>query len=166
MSRSRLAALILANGQAFIADFGIACAITRAAGRECPGTRSSPLTATGISLGTPGYMSPEQAVGSRTVDGRSDIYALGCLLFEMLAGRPPFTGPTADNVIRQHVNAPAPELAAVRRDIDRGVAKAVARALSKSPEHRFVTMRAFAEALTASGSRESWIRRLLSRFHT
>jgi serine/threonine-protein kinase len=158
--------VLLAHGQAFIADFGIACAITRAAGGERRTRGPSPLTATGVSLGTPGYMSPEQAVGSRTVDGRSDIYALGCLLFEMLAGRPPFTGPTADNVIRQHVNAPAPELATVRGDIDRGVAKAVARALSKSPADRFVTMRAFAEALNASAPRESWVRRLLSRLPT
>ena len=139
--------VLLANGQAVIADFGIACAITRAAGRTSAGMRSAPLTGAGVSLGTPAYMSPEQALGSRVLDGRSDIYAVGCMLYEMLAGQPPFSGPTAV-VIRQHVSAPAPELAAIRKHIDPFITSAVTRALSKTPGDRFATMDEFANALT------------------
>lgn len=140
--------VLLANGRAVISDFGIACAINKSAVRSAHGSRSEPLTATGYSLGTPGYMSPEQAAGSRTLDGRSDIYALGCLLYEMLAGKPPFSGPTAA-VIRQHLSAPAPMLADMRSDIDPAITRAVARAMAKSPVDRFATMREFANALTA-----------------
>ena len=140
--------VLLANGRAVIADFGIACAINRAAVQSAHGSRSEPLTATGYSLGTPGYMSPEQAGGSRTLDGRSDIYALGCMLYEMLAGKPPFSGPTAA-VIRQHLSAAAPVLAEIRPDIDPGITRAVARAMAKSPADRFATMHEFANALTA-----------------
>ncbi len=140
--------VLLANGRAVIADFGIACAINRAAVRSAHGSRSEPLTATGYSLGTPGYMSPEQAAGSRTLDGRSDIYALGCMLYEMLAGKPPFSGPTAA-VVRQHLSAPAPVLADIRADVDPAITRAVARAMAKSPADRFATMHEFANALTA-----------------
>lgn len=140
--------VLLSNGRAVIADFGIACAINRAAVRSAHGSRSEPLTATGYSLGTPGYMSPEQAGGSRSLDGRSDIYALGCLLYEMLAGKPPFSGPTAA-VIRQHLSAPAPPLADIRPDVDPAITRIVARAMAKSPGDRFATMREFASALTA-----------------
>jgi serine/threonine-protein kinase len=96
-------------------------------------------------------MSPEQALGSRALDGRSDIYAVGCMLDEMLSGLPPFTGPTAV-VIRQHVAAPAPRLSDCRTDVDPVVTGAVARALSKSPGDRFATMREFANALTTPES--------------
>jgi serine/threonine-protein kinase len=143
--------VLLANGQALIADFGIACAIKRAAGRSSPGKQAAPLTGAGVSLGTPAYMSPEQALGSRALDGRSDIYAVGCMLYEMLSGLPPFTGPTAV-VIRQHVAAPAPRLSDCRTDVDPVVTGAVARALSKSPGDRFATMREFANALTTPES--------------
>jgi serine/threonine-protein kinase len=141
--------VLLANGQAFLADFGIACAISRAAGRPCGGPNAPPLTAAGLSLGTPAYMSPEQALGSRTLDGRSDIYALGCMLYEMLVGQPPFNGPTADNVIRQHVSSPAPRLVVGRDDVEPPVARTVGRALAKSPSDRFATMGEFAQALAA-----------------
>jgi serine/threonine-protein kinase len=144
--------VLLADGRAFLADFGIACAINRASERAPSGTPSPPLTGAGLSLGTPAYMSPEQARGSRTLDGRSDVYALGCMLYEMLAGQPPFSGSTADNVIRQHVSAPAPELASARGDIDRALASAVRRALAKEPGDRFATMEEFAQALTAPAS--------------
>jgi serine/threonine protein kinase len=155
--------VLLANGQAFLADFGIACAISRAAGRSCGGANAPPLTGAGLSLGTPAYMSPEQALGSRTLDGRSDIYALGCMLYEMLAGEPPFMGPTADNVIRQHVSVPAPRLAE-RGDVDPAVARAVSRALSKSPGDRFATMDEFATALAAPATRGGVGRALASLF--
>ncbi|HSJ62959.1 MAG TPA: serine/threonine-protein kinase [Gemmatimonadaceae bacterium] len=150
--------VLLAHGHAFLTDFGIACAITRAS-EGAADARVRPLTGAGMSLGTPAYMSPEQARGSRTLDGRSDIYALGCVLFEMLAGHPPFSGPTADNVIRQHVSARAPDLATVRSDVDAAVSNAVARALSKSPEHRFATMEEFANALTAAEPEAAAVRR-------
>jgi serine/threonine-protein kinase len=143
--------VLLANGQAVIADFGIACAIKRAAGRSSSGKQAAPLTGAGVSLGTPAYMSPEQALGSRALDGRSDIYAVGCILYEMIAGQPPFTGPTAV-VIRQHVAAPAPKLTECRTDLDPAIARAVARALSKSPADRFDTMIEFANALTSPES--------------
>ena len=88
---------ILLSGQhAVVADFGIARAVAAAGGKT--------LTATGVSIGTPAYMSPEQTLGSSEVDGRADQYALGCVLYEMLAGQPPFTGPTAESLKHQHAN--------------------------------------------------------------
>ncbi len=87
--------ILLQAGHAVVADFGIARAVS-AAGEER-------LTGTGMSLGTPAYMSPEQAAGEREIDGRSDLYCLGCVLYEMLAGQPPFTGPTVESVIHQHL---------------------------------------------------------------
>lgn len=140
--------VLLANGRAFLADFGIACAISRATDRTSKAAQAPPLTGAGFSLGTPAYMSPEQAFGSRLLDGRSDIYALGCLLYEMLAGDPPFTGPAA-HVVRQHATGPVPNVSAVRDDLGPGLASAVARALSKAPDERFATMREFAQALSA-----------------
>src|SRR5947208_10412808 len=98
--------ILVSGGEAVVADFGIARAITQAAG--------SKLTETGIAIGTPGYMSPEQAMGSERVDGRSDLYSLACVLYEMLAGEPPFTGPSAESVARQHVAAPAPHVSVMR----------------------------------------------------
>jgi eukaryotic-like serine/threonine-protein kinase len=140
--------VLLAHGHAFLTDFGIARAITRASEGASGDARARPLTGAGMSLGTPAYMSPEQARGSRTLDGRSDIYAVGCVLYEMLGGRPPFSGRTADAVIRQHVSTPAPQLATERGDVDAALSDAVARALSTWPEHRFTTMGEFASALT------------------
>jgi serine/threonine-protein kinase len=152
--------VLLAHDRAILADFGIARAIARTRGRGSAGTSRTSLTATGFTLGTPAYMSPEQAAGSRAMDGRSDIYSLGCLLYEMLAGVPPFRGPTADNVIRQHVSAAVPTLASARRDLAPGVVGAVRRAMSKAPGDRFITMAAFADALTApnsSGAVRRWL---------
>src|SRR5262245_7375248 len=91
--------ILLSDGQALVADFGIAH-------RSVAG--GATLTQAGLSLGTPAYMSPEQALGDRTVDGRSDQYALGCLMFELVAGRPPYTGVTAQAVVSQHLSEPLP----------------------------------------------------------
>src|SRR4029453_19026846 len=85
------ATILLHDGQALVADFGIALAAAK--------TGSSRMTETGMSLGTPTYMSPEQAMGQRSIDGRTDIYALGCIAYEMLTGEPPFTGPTAQSIV-------------------------------------------------------------------
>jgi serine/threonine-protein kinase len=134
-----------------VGDFGIARAISRVRSDPQHGERSTTLTATGVSLGTPTYMSPEQASGDRPLDGRSDIYALGCVLFEMLAGQPPFTGPTAESVVRQHTLAPPPALSALRESVPSAVVSAIGRALAKSPGDRFQTALQFAAALEASG---------------
>ena len=92
--------ILLSSGHAVVADFGIARAVSAAGGDK--------LTETGMAVGTPSYMSPEQASGEQDIDGRSDLYALGCLLYEMLAGQAPFTGPTAESVIHQHMTSRGP----------------------------------------------------------
>ena len=125
-----------------VADFGIARAITAAAGGK--------LTETGIAIGTPGYMSPEQAMGGERVDGRSDLYSLACMLYEMLAGEPPFTGPSAESVARQHVAAPAPHVSVMRPGVPPAVDQAIARALAKTPADRFATAAEFVRALHRS----------------
>jgi eukaryotic-like serine/threonine-protein kinase len=130
--------ILLDNGHAVVADFGIARAIT-AAGSEA-------LTETGLGLGTPLYMSPEQGAGEN-VDGRSDQYALGCVLYEMLAGEPPFTGRTAQAILARRLTDPVPPLRTVRESVPVHVEQAINRALSKAPADRFATARQFAEAL-------------------
>jgi eukaryotic-like serine/threonine-protein kinase len=121
-----------------VADFGIA----RAVGAE-PGEQ---LTATGMSVGTPAYMSPEQAAGASEIDARTDVYSLGCVLFEMLAGEPPFTGNTPQSVIAKRFAGPAPTVGALR-DIPAWLDAVVTRALSRSPADRFTDGTAFAKAL-------------------
>src|SRR5438477_1992937 len=133
--------ILLSGGEAVVADFGIARAITAAAGGK--------LTETGIAIGTPGYMSPEQASGREPVDGRSDLYSLGCVLYEMLAGEPPFTGPSAESIVRQHLSAPPPRVSAMRAAVTPAVEQAIARALAKTPADRFATAALFADALGA-----------------
>jgi len=137
--------ILFEGGHAVVSDFGIARAITASAGGK--------LTETGIAIGTPGYMSPEQATGSERVDGRSDLYSLACVLYEMLAGEPPFTGPSAESVARQHVAAPAPHVSAMRPAVPPAVDQAIARALSKTPADRFATAAEFVEALAAPAQR-------------
>jgi len=131
--------LLNEDGDALVADFGIA--------RDVAHPSDGRLTATGLSLGTPGYMSPEQIAGEREVDGRTDQYALGCLVFEALTGRPPFEGPTAQAVIAKHAAAPVPLLRAERPSLPASVEEAVARAMAKAPNDRFPSAGAFAEAL-------------------
>jgi eukaryotic-like serine/threonine-protein kinase len=132
--------ILLHEGQAVVADFGIALAVSRLEG----GTR---MTETGMSLGTPHYMSPEQAMGERIIDARADVYALGCVLYEMLVGEPPFTGPTAQAVVaRVLTDAPRP-IRTQRRTVPLHVEAAVNKALEKLPADRFTTAAEFAAAL-------------------
>jgi TolB-like protein/tRNA A-37 threonylcarbamoyl transferase component Bud32/Flp pilus assembly protein TadD len=136
--------ILLESGHAIVADFGIARAVDQAAGGR--------LTETGVALGTPAYMSPEQAAGSRDLDSRSDVYSLACVVYEMLAGQPPFTGPTAESVVYQHLAAMPPHIAGIRPAVPESVAAALQRALGKTPADRFRTVALFAEALGAQVS--------------
>ena len=131
--------ILLESGHAVVADFGIARAV-RAAGSES-------LTGAGMSVGTPAYMSPEQAAGEVDIDGRSDLYALGCVLYEMLAGQPPFTGPTGASLIRQHMVAEPPPISNLRPAVPAPVIAALERALAKAPADRFARLTEFTAAL-------------------
>jgi serine/threonine-protein kinase len=134
--------ILLHEGQALVADFGIALALSAAGGTR--------MTETGLSLGTPHYMSPEQAMGEREITGRSDVYALGCVLYEMLTGDPPFTGSTAQAIVAQVVTeAPRPMIPR-RHTIPPQIEAAVLRALEKLPADRFATPAEFAQALAAA----------------
>jgi serine/threonine-protein kinase len=130
--------ILVSDGHALLADFGIAKAATEAGDR---------LTATGLSLGTPAYMSPEQATADSRVDGRTDIYSLGCVLHEMLAGDPPFTGPSAQAIIARRFASAPPLLRTVRPQLPESVDAAVTRALALTPADRFSTASDFAAAL-------------------
>ncbi|MGH7529352.1 MAG: protein kinase domain-containing protein [Gemmatimonadales bacterium] len=136
--------ILLQAGHAVVADFGIARAITAA-----EGTRGATLTQPGVPIGTPEYMSPEQAAGERELDGRCDQYALACVLFEMLAGRPPFTSATVAGVLLQHLTATPPPITDLQPDVPTSVAAAVGRGLAKTSTDRFSDMAAFVEALAA-----------------
>jgi hypothetical protein len=131
--------ILLAEGQAVLADFGIARALDVAGGDR--------LTETGLTIGTPVYMSPEQSAGSMRLDGRSDIYALGCVLYEMLGGQPPFTGPSPQAILARHAIDPVPSLRTLRATVPRALGQVVTRSLAKVPADRFPTARVFSEAL-------------------
>jgi hypothetical protein len=131
--------ILLSDGHALVADFGIARAITEAAGDR--------LTETGLAVGTATYMSPEQAAAEPRLDGRSDIYSLGCVLYEMLAGGPPFSGPSAQAIIARKLTDPVPPLRTVRESVPLALHQAVHKALARSPADRFATAAQFAEAL-------------------
>ena len=131
--------ILLESGHAVVADFGIARAV-RAAG-------DASLTGTGTSVGTPTYISPEQASGDKDVDGRSDLYALACVLYEMLAGQPPFTGPTVESIVRQHMIVDAPPVTNLRPAVPPMVASALQRALAKNPTDRFNPVAQFSDAI-------------------
>jgi serine/threonine protein kinase/tetratricopeptide (TPR) repeat protein len=129
--------LLTTDGNTLVADFGIARAL---AGDEH-------LTQTGMSVGTPAYMSPEQASGDKAVDARTDIYSLGCALYEMLAGEPPYTGPTAQSIIMKRFAEPVPSVRRGRPSVPERVDQVVQRALAPVPADRFATAAQFAQAL-------------------
>ena len=131
--------ILLHDGQALVADFGIALAASSAGG--------SRMTETGMSLGTPHYMSPEQAMGEREITARSDIYALGCVTYEMLVGEPPFTGPTAQAIVARMMTEEPRSLIVQRRTVPAYVDDAVLTALAKLPADRFASAAEFAAAL-------------------
>jgi serine/threonine-protein kinase len=134
--------ILLHEDAAMVADFGIGKALVG----------DGAITRTGMSIGTPAYMSPEQAGGEAKVDGRSDLYSLGCVLYEMLTGEPPFTGPSAQAIIAKRFVAEIPKVRTTR-DVPEGVDYAVTRALARTPVDRFPTAAEFAEALRSlSGS--------------
>jgi serine/threonine-protein kinase len=130
--------VLFEGDQPLIADFGVATALEEAGGEK--------LTRTGVAVGTPSYMSPEQAGGGET-DARSDEYALACVLYEMLGGVPPFTGPTPQAVMARHALESPPDLGIVRPTVSEGVAAAVEKAMAKVPADRYPSAGAFAEAL-------------------
>ena len=131
--------LLSERGEPLVADFGIALAVAQAG----PGR----ITETGLTVGTPHYMSPEQATGDRDVDPRSDIYALGCVLYEMLAGQPPFSASTAQAVLVKVLTADAPSITSERRTVPPHVGHALAKTLEKLPADRFTSAAEFATAL-------------------
>ena len=132
--------IILSEGHALVLDFGIARSSDAAPNAD---------TRTLVAIGTPPYMSPEQ-ISVASTDGRADQYALACVVYEMLAGRPPFTGPTGESVLKQHFAADPRPVTALRPDAPASVAQALTRALAKAPEDRYPTMAAFSEALGAA----------------
>jgi TolB-like protein/Flp pilus assembly protein TadD/tRNA A-37 threonylcarbamoyl transferase component Bud32 len=136
--------ILFEQGHAVVMDFGVALA------RSISGSVYS--TGSGMIVGTPAYMSPEQASGERTVDHRADQYALACVLYEMLAGAPPFAGKGSQAVLSRQVIEPPPRLSIARPGVQSTVRSAVTRALAKSPDDRFPSVRAFADALSASAS--------------
>ncbi len=135
--------VLLHDGQALVADFGIALAVSQAGG--------SRLTETGLSLGTPHYMSPEQAMGDREIDARSDVYSLGAMLYEMLAGEPPYTGTTAQAIVARVITEDPRPVTLQRRTVPSHVAATVHKALNKLPADRFPSAASFAEALVRPG---------------
>jgi eukaryotic-like serine/threonine-protein kinase len=135
------------DGQALVADFGIALAVQHAGGAR--------LTQTGLSLGTPHYMSPEQAMGERQITARADVYALGAVTYEMLAGEPPFTAPTAQAVVARVLTEDPRSLTTQRRSVPPAVDAAVRRALEKLPADRFASAAEFAHALEVPPAPES-----------
>ncbi len=136
--------ILIHDGQALVADFGIALAISEASGNR--------LTETGLSIGTPHYMSPEQAMGDRELDARSDVYSLGAMTYEMLTGDPPYQGSTAQAIVAKVITEKAPPVTATRDTTPPHVAAAVHKALSKLPADRFPSAAEFADALTRPGA--------------
>ncbi|MBA3709688.1 MAG: serine/threonine protein kinase, partial [Planctomycetes bacterium] len=141
--------ILLHDGRPMVADFGIALALSAAAGGR--------MTETGMSLGTPHYMSPEQATAEKEITARSDVYSLGSVLYEMLAGNPPHTGASAQQIIMKIVTEEAAPVTRLRRAVPPNVAAAVAKSLEKLPADRFESARAFGEALVNPGFRHGTV---------
>jgi serine/threonine-protein kinase len=135
--------ILLHDGRPMVADFGIALAVSAAAGGR--------MTETGLSLGTPHYMSPEQATAEKEITARSDVYSLGSVLYEMLTGSPPHTGASAQQIIMKIVTEEAAPVTKLRKAVPPNVAAALAKSLEKLPADRFDSAKAFAEALSNSG---------------
>jgi serine/threonine-protein kinase len=136
--------ILLHDGSALVADFGIALAASKAGGTR--------MTETGMSLGTPHYMSPEQAMGEREITATTDVYALGCVLYEMLIGEPPFTGPTAQAVVAKVLTEEPAPIGPRRRSVPESVEAAVFMALEKLPADRFATAAEFVAAIQSDGA--------------
>ncbi|HET6576973.1 MAG TPA: protein kinase [Gemmatimonadales bacterium] len=139
--------VLLSAGHALLADFGVARAL------EAGG--SDRLTETGLVLGTPAYMSPEQSLGSAAVDGRSDLYSLGCVLYELLTGEPPYTGPTAQAIVAKRLADPVPSARRLRETVPPALDVVLQRLLAKSPADRFATAAELAAALAATPAVQS-----------
>jgi eukaryotic-like serine/threonine-protein kinase len=135
--------ILLHEGEAMVADFGIAIAVG--------GSEGERLTGTGLIVGTPEYMSPEQAAGERTLDARSDVYSLACVLYELLAGEPPHAGSSPRQVIARRFSESAPRVRQVRADVPVAIEQALLRALAPAPADRFSSAAEFAEALAGVG---------------
>ena len=133
--------IMMSGGHAIVADFGIAKAVSAAGGES--------MTQTGMAIGTPAYMSPEQAAGDPNLDGRTDIYALGCMLYEMLIGQVPFTGPTAVAIIARHTMDQVPPPSIMRQSIPTTLEDVIFCAMAKSPADRFRTAQEMIDALTS-----------------
>jgi serine/threonine-protein kinase len=132
--------ILLQRGHAMVSDFGVARAIFRASGER--------TTESGVTVGTPAYMSPEQASGDPVIDGRADVYALGCVTYEMLTGSPPFTGPSAQVVIARRFTETPSKIRVVRPTVPESVDDAIRKALAAIPAERFARASEFARALT------------------
>ncbi len=139
--------ILLAEGHAVIADFGIAGALEQAGGEK--------LTRTGVTVGTPAYMSPEQVSATGHIDGRSDVYSLACMVHEMLCGQPPFSGPSGTSLAHQHLSAPAPPVSQFRPGLPAGIDDAIRHALAKTPADRPATAGAFTSELGRAVSSSS-----------
>ncbi len=135
--------ILLESGHAVVADFGIARAVSAAGGER--------LTETGLAVGTPAYMSPEQAAGSGTLDGRSDIYSLGCVLYEMLSGDTPYLGSTPQAILAKKLSEPLPRISVVRETVPPALEAVLAKALARTPADRWPTAAEFAAALEKPG---------------
>jgi serine/threonine-protein kinase len=135
--------ILLEHGHAMVTDFGLAKALTEAGGKK--------LTDTGITVGTPAYMSPEQGAGSKQLDPRSDLYSLATVLYEMLAGDPPFSGVNGQAILARKAADPVPRLRTVRPDLPPPLEQVIERALARAPADRFATVEEFAATLATAG---------------
>jgi serine/threonine-protein kinase len=136
--------ILLANGRVHVLDFGIARAIVESGGER--------LTATGLTVGTPTYMSPEQVTGRRDIDSRSDVYSLGCVLYEMLAGVPPFDGPNRQAILARRFAGPPTPIRRLRSEVPKSVERALEKALAKEAKDRFKSAAEFGNALRRDGA--------------